>query len=241
MNAKHFHRLTIHQGVEFAFQALGLDEHRSSFSPTLWWLDPTATWQNSISNRTIKPELVQCWFPGCHSDVGGGDTDQKIQNITLAWMVDQFASRGLLDFNSAFVQNVLSCTKDNRDPNWNANKDPFDDGALSVVWHLLGSKTRTPGKYKNPKVNTPNSVTNERMHFSVREKMEQLAKPGANPPLPLPSSALAGFEFEEEKRCWVWNKGMRDSFEMPEFGLPPADSMQSWLCGDWLKGQEAEN
>jgi len=71
--------------------------------------------------------------------------------------------------------------------------------------------------------------------------MDQLAKPGANPPLPLPSPALAGFEFEEEKRTWVWNRGMRDSFEMPEFGLPPSDSMQSWLCGDWLKGQEAEN
>ncbi|KAE9382129.1 hypothetical protein N431DRAFT_320847 [Stipitochalara longipes BDJ] len=227
--------------VEFAFQSLGLDEHRSSFSPTLWWVDPTATWQNSIDNRTIKPELIQCWFPGHHSDVGGGNPDQKIQNITLAWMIDQFASRGLLDFDTEFVQNVLSCTKNNADPDWSGNKDPFDDGALSVVWHLLGSKTRTPGQYKNPKVNTSNSVTNEVMHFSVREKMEQIAKPGANPPLPLPSPALAGFEYDEESRRWVWNKGTKGSFEMPEFGLPPTGSMQSWLCGDWLKSQDVEN
>jgi len=156
-------------------------------------------------------------------------------------MVDQFARRGLLDFNTEFVHSILSCTKNNADPNWNGNKDPFDDGALSVVWHLLGSKTRTPGQYHNPKVNTPNSVTNEVMHFSVREKMEQIAKPGANPALQLPSKALEGFEFEEESRTWVFRKGARDSFQMREFALPGSDSMQMWLCADWLKSQEAEN
>jgi uncharacterized protein (DUF2235 family) len=51
-------------GIEYAFQALGLDEHRSSFSPTLWWLDPNATWVHQPDGRTIKPELIQCWFPG---------------------------------------------------------------------------------------------------------------------------------------------------------------------------------
>lgn len=227
--------------IEFAFQSLGLDEHRSSFSPTLWWLNPNATWENSFDHRIIKPELIQCWFPGHHSDVGGGNPDQKIQNITLAWMIDQFASRGLLDFNTPFVQNILSVTQDNKDPNWNGNKDPFGDGALSVVWRLLGSKTRTPGQYPIPTVNTIGSVTNEVMHFTVREKMEQVAKPGASPPLPLPSPALAGFEYDERAKRWVWNKGKAGSFEMPEFKLPPSDSMQNWLCGDWLKSQDAES
>ncbi len=154
-------------------------------------------------------------------------------------MIDQFSTRGLLDFNTNFVQNVLSVTKDNKDPNWAGNKDPFGDGALAVVWNLLGSKTRTPGQYPVPAVNVKkNSVTNETMHFSVREKMHQVAKAGANPPLPLPSPALAGFELDEERRKWVFKKGQKGSFEMEEFQLPGADDWQTWLCGDWLKSED---
>jgi hypothetical protein len=79
------------------------------------------------------------------------------------------------------------------------------------------------------------------MHFSVREKMEQMAKPGAKMPLPLPSPALAGFEWDSEKKGWVWNKGQQNSKVLMEFPLPSSkdgDSVQSWLCGDWLKSQE---
>jgi hypothetical protein len=156
-------------------------------------------------------------------------------------LIDQFNSRKLLDFNLDFVHKILADNQNNADPNWTANPDPFDDGILAVVWHLLGSKTRTPGRYTNPPVNTPNSVTNETIHFSVREKMEQVAKPGAKMPLPLPSPALAGFEYDSETGRWVWGKGQKGSFELSEFPLPSAkdgDSVQSWLCGDWLKSQK---
>lgn len=158
-------------------------------------------------------------------------------------MIDQFASRDLLNFDTKFVENILSVTKDNKDPNWNGNKDPFGDGALSVVWGLLGSKTRTPGQYTVPTVNTKDSKTNEVMHFTVREKMEQVAKLGAKPPLPLPSPALAGFEYDKGAKRWVWNKGKAGSkeVEVPEFKLPPSGSMQNFLCGDWLKSQDVEN
>jgi T6SS, Phospholipase effector Tle1-like, catalytic domain len=189
---------------------------------------------HSITGETIKPELIQCWFPGHHSDVGGGNADHKIQNITLAWMIDQFNSRGILDFNMDFVHNVCASTRNNLDPNWNGNKDPFDDGLLSVVWHLLGSKTRTPGQYTNPPTNTPHSVTNEYMHWSVREKMEQTKLP-----LVKMSAALSGFELDEPSGKWVWGKGKPNQVELPEFPLPTADSVENWLSGDWLKSQES--
>ena len=150
-------------------------------------------------------------------------------------MVDQFASRGLLDFNTEYVHSILSCTKNNADPKWDGNKDPFDQGFLAVVWHLLGSKTRTPGQYKCPKVNTPDSRTNEFVHWSVREKMEQSVKAGKEV---VPSKALQGFTFEEESRAWVFKKGAKESFVLPEVELPEQGSMQMWLCADWLKGQE---
>jgi hypothetical protein len=152
-------------------------------------------------------------------------------------MIDQFNSRKLLDFNMDFIHKICSDTQDNRDPGWNNNIDPFDEGALSVVWYLLGSKTRTPGRYKNPPVNTPNSVTNETIHFSVREKMVQTAKPGSPSPV---SPALVDFEYDEDKKGWLYNKGKQGQFELPEYPVPSAkdaDCVQSWLCGDWLKGQ----
>jgi hypothetical protein len=32
-------------------------------------------------------DLRQVWFPGSHSNVGGGYEDQEIADITLAWSV----------------------------------------------------------------------------------------------------------------------------------------------------------
>lgn len=64
--------------IENAFQALALDENRSSFQP--------AVWEKPEGNRTT---LRQVWFPGAHANVGGGYDDQQIANISLAWMMSQ--------------------------------------------------------------------------------------------------------------------------------------------------------
>jgi len=64
--------------IENAFQALALDEQRSSFSP--------AVWEKPEGNRTT---LRQVWFPGAHANVGGGYDDEQIANISLAWMMSQ--------------------------------------------------------------------------------------------------------------------------------------------------------
>jgi len=47
--------------IENAFQALGLDERRTAFSP--------AVWEKPRGNTTT---LRQVWFPGVHGNVGGG-------------------------------------------------------------------------------------------------------------------------------------------------------------------------
>lgn len=93
-------------GVENAFQALALDEHRAAFAPALWHLDPSY-----LSPRT--PNLKQCWFPGFHETVGGCGGDDRanakdrtdIADITLAWMCDQVD--GLLSFNDTAVADFL--------------------------------------------------------------------------------------------------------------------------------------
>lgn len=66
--------------IRHAFQALALDERRSPFK--------AAVWEREDSHQTTV-DLRQVWFPGAHSNVGGGYDDQEIANITLAWYVFQ--------------------------------------------------------------------------------------------------------------------------------------------------------
>ncbi|KAL2069394.1 hypothetical protein VTL71DRAFT_14073 [Oculimacula yallundae] len=237
--------------VEYAFQALGLDEHRSSFSPTLWWRDPNAQFTRSTDGTIIKPTLVQTWFPGHHSDVGGGQPDHKISNITLVWMIDQFTSRGLLDFDIDYVKKICSPTRNTLDPSWVKNSDPFYSGFLpTILWSFLGSKVRTPGRYQRP--DGPNGVskgskTNENLHFSVRAKMEESAGQGAKRPLSPPSSALKGYVYDEEMRAWVCGKTGRPELrevELPSLGLTTqgskSESLEAWMFSEWLAKQEGK-
>ncbi|CZS94948.1 uncharacterized protein RAG0_04749 [Rhynchosporium agropyri] len=230
--------------VEFAFQALGLDEHRKSFSPTLWWRDPSAQFTRSTDGTVIKPTLIQTWFPGHHSDVGGGQPDHKISNITLCWMIDQFTSRGLLDFDMDYVKKICSPTRNTIDPSWVKNSDPFYSGFLpTILWSFLGSKTRTPGRYKRPV--GPNGVsigskTNENMHYSVRAKMEES---GISPP----SSALKGYVYDVEKKAWVWKNSGRPELrevDLPSLGVNATglqrESLEAWMFSEWLAKQDGK-
>lgn len=78
-----FHDTTLSHIVAHARHAVALDEKRASFAPTLW-LQP-------------KPQtkMKQVWFPGVHSDVGGGYLETGLSDRTLIWMMEEAASCGL--------------------------------------------------------------------------------------------------------------------------------------------------
>lgn len=106
-------------GVDYAFQALAIDEKRLTFPPTLW--HKTA--------RSPAKELQQCWFPGVHGNIGGqaeslptaGDYGE-IGNNTFAWMVSfTYSSRlpdvGLLTYSSYLRWTTsLGCSRSNNSP-----------------------------------------------------------------------------------------------------------------------------
>ena len=63
--------------------ALALDEKRRAFEPELWDDDP---------------RVKQMWFPGDHSDVGGGHdvrSDRDLSYLSLAWICDEANQSGL--------------------------------------------------------------------------------------------------------------------------------------------------
>lgn len=70
--------------------AVAIDERRAFFRPNLWW--PKGP-PHSRGPRDLK----QVWFPGVHSDVGGGyaEAESGLAKIALAWMLGEAREHGL--------------------------------------------------------------------------------------------------------------------------------------------------
>jgi uncharacterized protein (DUF2235 family) len=67
--------------IQHAAQALSIDDARAAFEPRLWERD--------------DERLDQVWFAGVHSNVGGGYPKQGMSLVTLDWMTEKAAKRGL--------------------------------------------------------------------------------------------------------------------------------------------------
>ncbi|KIW76095.1 hypothetical protein Z517_10840 [Fonsecaea pedrosoi CBS 271.37] len=167
MHAYEFYDTTLHPCIENAFQALALDERRAPFTPALW--------EKRDNHRT---NLVQCWFPGVHSNVGGGYNDQQLADITLAWMISKLEPFldfrpnyliGLWEENRAFYKQTRQKTR------WWSFGEILE--TVKGLYALTGSKTRTPGNYFRSDPATGRTTnkrlrgTNEFIHASVRARL----------------------------------------------------------------------
>jgi uncharacterized protein (DUF2235 family) len=79
-----FHDTSLSTSIDCARHAIALDEKRASFTPTLW------------TNIPAGSDVKQVWFPGVHSDVGGGYPEIGLSNGALLWMMDEAAAQGLV-------------------------------------------------------------------------------------------------------------------------------------------------
>jgi len=77
--------------------ALALDERRRMFRVAKW-----AQPQNYVPNRfrpeeKVDQDIEQRWFPGVHSDIGGGyrEDESGLSKIPLIWMVEEAKKAGL--------------------------------------------------------------------------------------------------------------------------------------------------
>lgn len=79
--------------VDTVRHALALGEQRSWFLPT--------SWGGIDSDRPVddpaydNQSVVEIWFRGVHSDVGGGYDDDAAARIPLRWMLNEAANAGL--------------------------------------------------------------------------------------------------------------------------------------------------
>jgi hypothetical protein len=84
---------SIPECVQLASHALALNEERDKFQPLLW-------------EDADGVKLRQCWFSGTHSDVGGGNEEQQLANISLMWMISQL--QNTLGFDADAVCSLTS-------------------------------------------------------------------------------------------------------------------------------------
>jgi hypothetical protein len=82
-----FHDVELSSSVEYAYQALAIDERRKFFAPTIW--------QQRQAGIEAGQRLEQAWFPGVHMDVGGGYKDASLADGALRWMVERARGAGL--------------------------------------------------------------------------------------------------------------------------------------------------
>jgi uncharacterized protein (DUF2235 family) len=78
-----FHDATLNALVPYARQALSIDENREIFAPEIW--DESGESPEAKARGRIK----QVWFPGVHSDVGGGYRETGLSDLALEWMIKE--------------------------------------------------------------------------------------------------------------------------------------------------------
>lgn len=116
-----FHDVELSSHVDYAYQALAIDEKRKPFLPSLWKKQPTSP---------ASQVLEQVWFPGVHCNVGGGYEDSGLSDCALDWMWQKAEACGLeLDSNQKPKPNLDGVLRD------------------SLIWYYkpLGSRMRTLG------------------------------------------------------------------------------------------------
>jgi hypothetical protein len=79
------HKTDLPKNVTHARHALALHELRQNFRPLLW------TRMSRPSGQTLE----QAWFPGAHSDVGGGYAESDWSETALDWIASEAVTWGL--------------------------------------------------------------------------------------------------------------------------------------------------
>lgn len=102
------YQLDLPKEVRFCYHAISLDERRQAFRPT-----------------RVKGGC-EVWFRGVHSDVGGGNENHALNDITLRWMLNKAIASGLRMADNCIA---TSCVRANIDGKIADNFDPVQNRA----------------------------------------------------------------------------------------------------------------
>jgi hypothetical protein len=105
LNRKYqFHNAELSGRVECAFQALAIDEKRGPFGPVLW---QHKCGHDIAGGDRLTRVVEQVWFPGVHSNVGGGWSDASLSDVALVWMIRRVQANCRLAFDEDYIAEKL--------------------------------------------------------------------------------------------------------------------------------------
>ena len=93
-----FHDTEPSKIVRHARHAISIDENRMDFEPTLWGDKPGL-------------DLLQVWFAGVHSDIGGGYDERGLSDCACKWMLQEAGALGF-KFETHLTKRVIPGPKD---------------------------------------------------------------------------------------------------------------------------------
>jgi Uncharacterized alpha/beta hydrolase domain (DUF2235) len=163
---------------------LSLDEMREAFLPTLW--EP----------KQDGDRVKQVWFSGAHSEVGGGEKDSTLADISLAWMIAECHQTKMLSFvdiedpvdhSLSYLLNKAPAGRNSaegeaNDSRWNTSRYPkqsqplgimarLSESATGFFWWLTNLGLPFPSGIRQPnKAALKPDETNERIHQSIKDR-----------------------------------------------------------------------
>ncbi len=152
-----FHDTQLSDTVEFAVQAIAIDELRKPFAPDLWTQHPDSSDKRcEYDNRRI----LQVWMPGGHSDIGGGFAETELADLALNFMFDQASAHGLVIDREA----VICSSPDQQAMGEVHNKQ-------KGFYELLGDYQRPIGQ-KQAEASGLQPGINEKLHWTIGIRRE---------------------------------------------------------------------
>jgi hypothetical protein len=156
----------IGQRIKVALHAMAIDERRRPFMPTFWTLRQ--------QEKLIDAQRVeQVWFPGSHSNIGGGYDNCGLSDLALAWMISQVKEKTKLAFDEdELYKTIWPCPagtlyrSSGRGPFSTARSvlPKVSDSLAAQAWRAI--RNWLAGKERKLGLRV-----NEQVHWSVRDRL----------------------------------------------------------------------
>lgn len=140
--------------IQYAYQALAIDERRGPFAPSVW-----------TAKGDEVEEVKQVWFSGAHSNIGGGYLDACLSDIAFRWIVKMAQSRDLEVDPDALTQVIHSDY-----PNWKKEPENSYTTSYRVLEKLNVPMYLRPLGQKLRDVKAELKVVGERIHQSAVDR-----------------------------------------------------------------------
>jgi len=173
--------------VAIVRHAVSLDERRAGFRSNVFKADPTP-----LPNG--RPRVMNVWFPGVHSDIGGGYpwADSGLAMLAFEWMLREAKEAGLLVDDAKATALLQGCRPDAKakiheslTAAWKAMEylpaRRYDWDKKKTIWRFQPNKSRT-------------MVQSPILHWSVADRFN--AGLGYRPPNLKPDALTCGLPIE---------------------------------------------